>query len=547
MIHQFFGFREQPFGVTPDPRYLYFGFGHREALASLFYGIEENRGFLSLIARPGMGKTTLLFHLLGKLRHSARTAFLFQTQCSSRELLRFLLAEFGIPNVEDDLFRMHELFNSYLLEQSTAGHRVIVVIDEAQNLDPSVMETVRLLSNFETPRGKLLQIILSGQPELATKLASHSLSQLQQRIASFNRLEPLSVQEVAEFIDHRLHVARYQGPAIFDNNAKVMIANLSEGIPRNINNLCFGALSLACALRKKHVDAEIVQDVFNDLDLQKLIPASMHGSAHQSKTLVLPSIKVSVARPQNISKVAASATSKPKPAETATSPIAPSTAEKPKVHDLVRDARMMPTDVEEFRPTMKGASRSKLWRLAALAVLVMVVGNGTTKVANSVIRIASPLRDGALENVPSIIIANVKDDERLPWREPFANRTTSLLEPVKGMAGAESAPSISTLNNQLRHSAGVNSTVTIGAKGFIPITKQLEKVTPPSEDPAELWQLVKGGSIKAEIKLATVYLDGSVVEQDCRQAHLLLMAASRKGSKEASGLLNNEYLERCHE
>src|ERR1039458_5346682 len=158
MYLDFFGLREQPFGVTPDPRYLYLGPGHREALASLFYGIETNRGFLALIARPGMGKTTLLFHLLKKFHHSARTAFLFQTQCSSREFLRFLLAEFGIESKENDLMGMHEQFNRYLMQQSVAGNRVIVVIDEAQNLEPSVLETVRLLSNFEKPRAKLLQI-----------------------------------------------------------------------------------------------------------------------------------------------------------------------------------------------------------------------------------------------------------------------------------------------------------------------------------------------------------------------------------------------------
>src|ERR1039458_3415380 len=264
MIHQFFGLREQPFGVTPDPRYLYLGPGHREALASLFCGIEANRGFLALIAHPGMGKTTLLFHLLEKFRHSARTAFLFQTQCSSRELLRFLLAEFGIESKENDLVRMHEQFNRYLMEESFAGNRVIVVIDEAQNLEPSVLETVRLLSNFETPRAKLLQIILAGQPELATKLASPSLSQLRQRIASVNGLNPLAPDEVALFIDHRLKVACYQGPPLFSEEAKAMIADLSEGIPRNVNSLCFGALSLACGLRRKTIDTEIVQEVFSD-------------------------------------------------------------------------------------------------------------------------------------------------------------------------------------------------------------------------------------------------------------------------------------------
>src|SRR5580693_932655 len=167
MFLEYYGFREQPFGVTPDPRYLYLSPAHREALASLFYGIEVGRGFLALIAKPGMGKTTLLFHLLEKFRNSAKTAFLFQTQCTSREFMRFLLAELGHETDGHDFVRMHEEFNRRLLQEARAGNRFIVVIDEAQNLEPSVLETVRLLSDFETPRAKLMHIILAGQPELA--------------------------------------------------------------------------------------------------------------------------------------------------------------------------------------------------------------------------------------------------------------------------------------------------------------------------------------------------------------------------------------------
>jgi len=172
MYLEFFGMREQPFGVTPDPRFLYLSPMHREALASLYYGVEAGRGFLSMIARPGMGKTTLLFQLLEEFRNSAKTAFLFQTQCDSREFIRFLLAELGIETKEQDRVKMHEEFNAVLLREMKAGKRFVVVIDEAQNLDDSVLETVRLLSNFETPRAKLMQIILSGQPELADKLAA---------------------------------------------------------------------------------------------------------------------------------------------------------------------------------------------------------------------------------------------------------------------------------------------------------------------------------------------------------------------------------------
>jgi general secretion pathway protein A len=271
MFLDFYGLREQPFGVTPDPRYLYLGPGHREALASLYYGIEANRGFLSLIARPGMGKTTLLFHLLAKFDRTARTAFLFQTQCSSREFMRFLLAEIGIETESQDFVRMHEQFNRCLVQEARAGKRFIVVIDEAQNLDPTVLETVRLLSDFETPQAKLLQIILVGQPGLADKLASPSLVQLRQRITSVSGLSPLSVEEVGRFIEHRMKVAGYSGTPVFNPEALELIAQVSEGIPRQINNYCFHALSLGCALRKKTVDAGMIHEVVRDLDISRFV------------------------------------------------------------------------------------------------------------------------------------------------------------------------------------------------------------------------------------------------------------------------------------
>src|ERR1700728_4396672 len=270
MLLKFFGLKEHPFGVTPDPRYLYLSPGPREALASLFYGIESERGFLALIAPPGMGKTTLLFHMLEKFRSSARTAFLFQTQCNSREFMRFLLAELGYESDGHDFVRMHEEFNRRLLQEVRAGNRFIVVIDEAQNLEPSVLETVRLLSDFETPRAKLMHIILAGQPELADKLASPGLAQLRQRVSIVHGLQPLNAPEIKNYIEHRLRIAGYEGEPLFSPGVYDDIARFTEGIPRNINNFCFNALSLACALQKKIVDSETVREVIADLDISKL-------------------------------------------------------------------------------------------------------------------------------------------------------------------------------------------------------------------------------------------------------------------------------------
>jgi general secretion pathway protein A len=271
MFLEFYGLREQPFGVTPDPRFLYLSPAHREALASLYYGVESGRGFMTLIAKPGMGKTTLLFQLLEKFRSTAHTAFLFQTQCSSREFMRFLLAELGSEGHEQDFVRMHDEFNKLLLQEARAGRRMIIVVDEAQNLHPSVLETIRLLSDFETPKAKLLQIILAGQPELADKLASRKLSQLRQRISLLSGLSQLSVAESSNYIEHRLRIAGYAGAPLFAPAARHAIAQFTEGIPRTINNFCFNALSLGCALRERVISLSVVEEVISDLDIKKHI------------------------------------------------------------------------------------------------------------------------------------------------------------------------------------------------------------------------------------------------------------------------------------
>jgi general secretion pathway protein A len=267
----FYNLREQPFGTTPNPRFLYPSVVHREALASLVYGIESNLGFAALIAEPGMGKTTLLFHVLARLKNSARTAFLFETQCNSQSLLRYLLAELHVPTTDQDPVVLHEKFKQILYEESRMGRRLIVIIDEAQNLDLTVLETVRLLSDFETPEAKLLHIILVGQPQLAEQLGSPKMSQLLQRIPMMNFLRPLNPGEVTEYVTHRLRVAGYSGPPPFATSAFERIAELSSGVPRQINRICFNALSLGCALKKKEIDRSMIDEVGADLDLRLLL------------------------------------------------------------------------------------------------------------------------------------------------------------------------------------------------------------------------------------------------------------------------------------
>jgi general secretion pathway protein A len=278
MFLDFYRLREQPFGVTPDPRFLYFSPGHREALASLFYGIETGRGFLSLVAEPGMGKTTLLFQLLKRWKGYVHSAFLFQTQCDSRELLRYLMEDLGLDSEDRDIVRMHADLNDFLFRETKAGKRVVLFIDEAQNLSDSVLETVRLLSDFEALDRKLLQIVLAGQPELELRLRRPGLTQLGQRIAVRGRLDSLPPPEVVRYVNHRLHVAGYQGSPLFTPEAAAAIAEHSRGIPRLINHLCFNSLSLGCAVRSKQIDLQIVREAADDLSLDhhgpKLPPRS---------------------------------------------------------------------------------------------------------------------------------------------------------------------------------------------------------------------------------------------------------------------------------
>ncbi len=271
MFLNFYNLREQPFGTTPNPRFLYPSAVHREALASPVYGIESNLGFAALIAEPGMGKTTLLFHVLNRLKNSARTAFLFETQCNSQSLLRYLLAELRVPTTDPDPVVLHEKFKQVLYEESRMGRRVIVIIDEAQNLDLKVLETVRLLSDFETPEAKLLHIILVGQPQLAKQLGCPKMSQLLQRIPMMNFLRPLDPGEVTDYVNHRLRVAGYSGPQLFTTSALERIAELSNGVPRKINRICFNALSLGCALATKQIDRSLIDEVGADLDLDLLL------------------------------------------------------------------------------------------------------------------------------------------------------------------------------------------------------------------------------------------------------------------------------------
>jgi N-acetylmuramoyl-L-alanine amidase/type II secretory pathway predicted ATPase ExeA len=266
MFLDFYQLREQPFGVTPDPAYLYPSRTHCEALDSLTEAIQGDHGFLALIAEPGLGKTTLMYQVLEGLRDTARAAFLFQTQCNSREFFEYLLADLGVDTAAMGLVAMHSKLNEILFTEMLAGRRFVLIVDEAQNLDDSVLETIRLLSNFETSNTKLLQIVLAGQPQLGEKLAQPHLAQLLQRITLVKYLEPLSPEETAGYISHRLKVAGHRGDSLFEPDAVALIAEQSRGIPRIINKLCFRSLLEGYARGCSTISPDIVEKAQSKLN-----------------------------------------------------------------------------------------------------------------------------------------------------------------------------------------------------------------------------------------------------------------------------------------
>jgi type II secretory pathway predicted ATPase ExeA len=270
-VLSFYGMPQQPFDVTPDPNYLYLTPSHRDALTALKEGIEHFRGFMVLVAEPGMGKTTLLNKLMEQLTDSARVVFLFQTQCSSRELLCFILNELEVDHTGMDVVAMHRALNQALLEEMLRGRRFVLVVDEAQNLQEPVLETIRLLSDFETTHSKLIQIVLAGQPQLADSLMKPSLVQLRQRIAVLSSLKALTPSETAAYIEHRLRAAGWRDKIIFSSEALDQIAASSGGVPRRINNLCFNALLEGFHRGLEVVDQDLVREVAEKLNVDALV------------------------------------------------------------------------------------------------------------------------------------------------------------------------------------------------------------------------------------------------------------------------------------
>jgi general secretion pathway protein A len=261
MYTSFFGLNEKPFSITPDPRYLFMSERHGEALAHLVYGVTESGGFVQLTGEVGTGKTTLVRTLLqNRMPDNADVAVVLNPQLSAIEFLQTICEELGVPvpDEKNSSKALIDALNHYLLSAHAEGRRTILVVDEAQNLSRDVLEQVRLLTNLETSKQKLLQIILIGQPELRELLARTDLRQLAQRITGRYHLEPLSRNEAAEYIEHRLRVAGALGE-IFDSSAKREIFKLSEGVPRLINVICDRALLGAYGRESRRVGSNLAQ------------------------------------------------------------------------------------------------------------------------------------------------------------------------------------------------------------------------------------------------------------------------------------------------
>jgi len=255
----FYGLEEHPFTATPDPRFLFLTPSHREALAQLMYGVQENKGFIVLTGEVGTGKTTLLQTLLKRLDASTAVAYIYNSTLPFEEMLEYMLADFGIAKPGESRAQRLFALNNFLIERRRSGQNTVLLIDEAQNLDVPTLEQVRLLSNFESPTEKLLQILLVGQPELKVKLDLPELRQLKQRISLRCRISPLTPTETRDYIRTRLRIAGARHAHIFTEAAVQRVTEYAGGIPRVINILCDHCLLVGYADQVREIDRDIVE------------------------------------------------------------------------------------------------------------------------------------------------------------------------------------------------------------------------------------------------------------------------------------------------
>jgi type II secretory pathway predicted ATPase ExeA len=284
MFEDFFGLREDPFNVSPDPHYLFQTPNTREALACLTYAIQRRKGFVLLTGEVGTGKTTLLNKLLEWLRgEQLSTAFIFNPRLDANQFLEFAMADFGIDTDSEKKSQVLLRLNQWLLERYRAGETAVLIVDEAQNLSLEVLEEIRLLTNLETSTEKLLQIVLSGQPELEHMLKQPQLRQLLQRIVLRCKTYPLTLEQTGGYIVERLHIAGADSEPIFTPGAMALVYQYSQGIPRLINLLCEHALITSFAEDQKLVSERTIVAVAHEFELDAARPVEKPESGGKSE------------------------------------------------------------------------------------------------------------------------------------------------------------------------------------------------------------------------------------------------------------------------
>jgi len=288
MYKRFFGLKENPFNVNPDPRYLFLTKQIEETSSGLMYGIQTRKGIMTLVGEVGTGKTTLVNRLLdGLQRHATKTAFLFNSRINSAQLFDFVLAEFEIHCESSSKSQQLMKLNQWLVERFRAGETAVLIVDEAQNLTFPVLEEIRLLTNLETSTQKLLQIVLSGQPEFDEKLNLPQLRQLRQRIMIRCRTGPLTKEETHAYILERLKIAGAvaNGQPIFSPAAMEAVHLYSLGIPRVVNLLCEHALINAFVEQQRPIESKIIEDIAREFRLDVAEPIAPPESLRTSAEL----------------------------------------------------------------------------------------------------------------------------------------------------------------------------------------------------------------------------------------------------------------------
>jgi len=422
MYAEYFGLREPPFNITPDPRFLYLNDCYQEALAALGYGIEARKGFISLIGDAGTGKTTLLRRLLDTVGPATKTVLLLNPTVSFDEILEHILLELGVPPEGGRKLVLLQRLNEFLLEHTQAGGNVALLIDEAQDLRPDVLEELRLLSNLETAREKILQIVLAGQPELDAILADPSLRQLRQRVALRIRLRPLSPPEVAAYV--RARVERVGGTAaeLFPPDALARLAMLSHGIPRLVNVLCDAALLGTFAAGKRAVTPAIVEDAWRDHDTGGPAPVMPYRPATPP-----PVSAATVIRPASVPEPPA-----PTPAPFVETPAAAAEHPKPPAPPA---PPLLASEVMKFAPAARSGRKPLSVPLAAAVVMAMAVAlyllsirqHGLPAAPQQTASVPAPAETAAVPEPPppAAMAALAPDDAAASEGKPAAQRAAA--------------------------------------------------------------------------------------------------------------------------